>query len=780
MALDPSAFAKLKGLKPVEPKPESQVVADAVQAAVADEAMVESTLDRLEGIPVPVVTETNQHGLSRLVDENFPFDESQLAAITGMITEQYATLTGAAGTGKTTTTKKLVDELLNASAIVSVDMSTYFPGGDVESDDPDDVYERPARPVPAVCMVSFTGRATQQIKKNFPSDWHGNIMTIHRCLAFKPEWYTDIDHETLEEKKKMRFVPQYTADNKLPWDIIIVDEAGMLGLDLWHQLWAACKTGCRIYMIGDINQLPPVHGRSIFGFAMANWPAFELTHIHRQVGKDNPIVDNAWRVLKGQMPVSSGAFQMVQLEPDAMRAAVQVKRIVPQLRTKGIFIPERDCVIVPINGNEGSRGQALGQIPLNEDFSRIFNKVPISERFIIDGGRERKQFAVGDKVMATKNDYELGITNGMTGIITEITRNAEYRGDKPYLFGSVEEVNDYLRQHAEDNDDAEFELSPEELMAEFESDEEKADKRREEKDRGPSSHIVTVRFGSDEHATEVVFASLAEVASLQMAYAVTCHKMQGGECPTVVIVVHSAHKSMLWREWLYTAITRASQRCIVLYTTDGLRGAINKQRIVGQTLQQKVMAFNQLQKNNGLGATVKFELPASRSRADTGLALTGKSDMADMGDQTETLTPDWQPVQEPIAEPKVFNVTEIHHHTTNIVNVTIKEVTPKINPLDILKKKASIVVSRAEPKASTQEAPVIEPEPKLLALPPATTYDWEPHKGVDFKKLRMDKGLEPDPEIVRLRESLEARRKAQVAKPMNNAAKLSAWLSKKG
>jgi hypothetical protein len=335
----PLNFSSLKGLKPVEPKPDSQVLADDVQRAIAEEAATDSALDRMEGLPVPVVSNrADSHaGLSKLVDENFPFDESQLAAINGMVTEQYATLTGAAGTGKTTTTKKLVDVLLTESMIVQVDMSTYFPSG-VSTDDPDDDYVIPeSKNVPAVALVSFTGRATQQIKRNFPSDWHGNIMTIHRLLAFKPEWYDDIDPETFEQKKRMRFVPQYTAMNRLPWDIVIIDEAGMLGLDLWHQLWAAMKPGARIYMIGDINQLPPVHGRSIFGFAMANWPAFELTHIHRQTGKDNPIVDNAWRVLKGQMPVSSGGrFQMIPLNGDDSMAErpIQVKRIVPQAQSQ--------------------------------------------------------------------------------------------------------------------------------------------------------------------------------------------------------------------------------------------------------------------------------------------------------------------------------------------------------------------------------------------------------------------------------------------------------------
>src|SRR3546814_3042307 len=50
--------------------------------------------------------------------------------------------------------------------------------------------------------------------------------------------------------------------------------------------------------------MAPTHGKSIFGFAMANWPTWELTHVHRQQGVKNSIVDNAHRILKGLRTIS--------------------------------------------------------------------------------------------------------------------------------------------------------------------------------------------------------------------------------------------------------------------------------------------------------------------------------------------------------------------------------------------------------------------------------------------------------------------------------------------
>src|SRR5574338_199580 len=580
---------------PFAKKPSDAEVVTATREAIAANAEADALVEKVpevETIPAAEAEEriTGYAKLSKLLDDDFPFDESQLDAIEGISTEQYACLTGAAGTGKTTTTKAIVDRLIEQSELDAVDMEKYWKKGFKPENDDD--YEAPEKWVPSIAMCAFTGRATQMIKKNFPRDWHGNIMTIHRMLGFYPEFYEDWDEDEQEMRKKVRFVPSYNEDFRLPWDVIIIDEAGMLGIDLWLQLIAACKPGCRIIMIGDINQLPPVHGKSIFGYAMCEWPAWELTHVHRQQGKDNEIVDNAWRIIHGQMPESKGRFQMIELKGDAQFSSRQVRKWMPAIQERGIYDPIRDTIITPINGEEGSRGFALGQLPLNREFSLIFNPQSIHPRYIIDGGRERKQFAVGDKVMATKNDWEAGITNGMTGIITEITENAEYSGDRR-LFGTVEEVNRYLSESEEAHDYVEFNL--EELNESMEAIDEGQRKAKEKRERGPSSHIVTVRFGDDDHGFEIPFGTLAEVGSLMTAYVVTCHKMQGGEAPVVVVICHDSHRAMLYREWLYTAVTRASDKCILLYKQDALRSCLNKQKMPGRTLKEKVLSFQAAQ-----------------------------------------------------------------------------------------------------------------------------------------------------------------------------------------
>lgn len=601
-------------------------IADATIAA--SDAVMNATPGGLTpSIPTEQNISDSDDKLSRLVDDDFPFDDSQLEAVAGLVQQKYGCMIGAAGTGKTTVTKKLVDMLRDGLA--EVDVSQYWKRGSAEEHDD---YEIPERLIPAICMVSFTGRASQMVKKNFPRDWHPNIMTIHRALGFYPEFYADFDPESGQMVNKRRFVPAYGAENLMPWDIVVIDEAGMLGLDLWHQLLAACKPDCRIIMIGDINQLPPTHGKSILGFALANWPTWELTHVHRQQGANNSIVDNAHRVLKGLRPVSDSPEQLdfktpksmvnalsymannkdwrfltVDIDDDHRIAAQRIRQGLKLLHGK-LYEPNRDVVITPINGYEQTApGYALGQAPMNQELVSMLNQD--APRYLIDAGRERMNFAVGDKVMATVNDYDSGITNGMTGIIKSIVPNGGYVGDTR-RFGLISEVNAYFDGLDDEDDDVDFDL--EAMVADSAAGMETL-RKKEKKDAGPSSHVVTVQFGEGDHGFEIAFDSKSKVASLMLAYVATCHKMQGGEAPLVFVIVNQNNKRMLNREWLYTAITRASQRCVILQTRQGLGFALGTQNIKGNTLAAKIKGFAALTESGPLGPTVKVKLPKACS-----------------------------------------------------------------------------------------------------------------------------------------------------------------------
>jgi exodeoxyribonuclease V alpha subunit len=78
---------------------------------------------------------------------------------------------------------------------------------------------------------------------------------------------------------------------------------------------------------------------------------------------------------------------------------------------------------------------------------------------------------------------------------------------------------------------------------------------------------------------EVTFVG-KEIEQLTLGYAVSVHKAQGGEFPVVVIFVHDLHAPLLQRTVLYTAMTRAKQRCVIVGTQTALRQAVETHHAV--------------------------------------------------------------------------------------------------------------------------------------------------------------------------------------------------------
>lgn len=516
-------------------------------------------------------------------------DPSQLAAVLGLKGQKFGCLTGAAGTGKTTVERILLQEVEKQAG--QVDLRNY---GKVNPDQ--DADERIA---PAIACAAYTGKAMQQMKKALPEEYHSRCYTIHKLLGYHPifEDYDapDPDHPgQFVNKVKRIFVPLYDETNKMPWRIIVLDEASMIPIQLWNKLIAACTADCRIMMIGDINQLPPVHGRSVFGFSMLKWPSFELTHIHRQKGEDNPIVDNAWRILKGHFPVNvPGRFDMIRIANEEFEAFNTTIKACILLQRKGEFNPidqdthQGDMLIV--GQNKGNLGQPL----INQRLLGYFNPPPPDHstevkgrRQMIIAGYEKRFFAVGDKVMVTVNDHDIGVTNGMTGAIVNIARNGNFSGQ---VGGKAVMTADQIEKLMENM-----------LEIDLEAEVDQKHKEDDQYKKRAASHIVDVDFGVNEDGEriQVAFDTTGGVNSLIHAYAATCHKCQGSEFPTVIVLCHSKNHRMLYREWLYTAVTRASQRVVLLYNDKGLSLALNRQRIKGANIKEKAKAFIELQEND--------------------------------------------------------------------------------------------------------------------------------------------------------------------------------------
>jgi exodeoxyribonuclease V alpha subunit len=366
----------------------------------------------------------------------------------------------------------------------------------------------------------------------------------------------------------------------------------MMPIDLWNQLVDALTDDVRIILIGDINQLPPVQGRSVLGFAMTKWPTFTLEKIHRQAA-DNPIIANAHRILRGEMPEKvPGVFDMVMMpnkDIDCYNKCIQAIKL---LHGKKQFDPIQDGFIVPMNDYQ------LGQRTFNEILVGYFNPVrevegiKINPRIAIATGMNQVVYSVGDKVMLLQNDRDRGLTNGMIGIVTEINLNGNYDGRRP----GAENFDTSQDEHIEELNMEEFALEMEQKQIEIKEDDSATQRQ--------ASHITTVQFADEE----VKFQTAGDYRKLTHAYAFTCHKSQGGEYPTVIILCHSATSlRMLSREWLYTAVTRARQRVVLLYNERGLKQAIGTQRIKGKTVAEKAESFIALQDKKDVNIPILWE-----------------------------------------------------------------------------------------------------------------------------------------------------------------------------
>lgn len=551
--------------------------------------------------------QTNQ--ASSVSSANFTWDESQLSAIDNICRDKFSVLIGAAGSGKTTVVKEIVNRLSSQGLIKPI---TYQRANGLNVNR----YN--------ISFCSFTGKAVEQLRKSIPANLQCCCETIHSLLEYSPEIVerltTDSHGNTIVKNSKV-FLPRRNDINLLNQNIIVIDESGMVGIDLWNNLWKALDYGnlpnLKIILIGDINQLPAVIGKSILGYALNSplWHTNSLTHIHRQA-LDNPIIFNAHQVKSGKPPIKDTSvsttepwlnhFSLIDFTKLTLaeRQNIKLGKLSPDygskksspngvlntlvsltkfLLAKNLYDPSLDQIIVPQNIG------LLGQEVINQKLAPLFN--PNNKRIIIRASYETKFLAVGDKVMFTKNDYASGILNGMTGYIENISINGNYT-DAIGL--RIAEANAKAGQSSTDslalNEDSANSLLKD--IDQFNKDHAEDGSKLETEQQ--ASHIITIRYtplGSDQTAT-IAVSTVGAVRGLLLAYAITCHKAQGSEYRKVLICIHPTHAKLLNREWLYTAITRARENCFLLSSDYAINLCLNRQAVRGETIDEKAKNFS--------------------------------------------------------------------------------------------------------------------------------------------------------------------------------------------
>lgn len=499
------------------------------------------------------------------------YNERQLEFVELGGSGQSAVLIGAAGTGKTTCQKGVMKRLIssNRAGILQADGHKYLLDG-----------------TPGIVVVSFTRRAVSNIRRNVSEDMKSNCLTIHALLEYEPVYYDILDEATGDMKKTMRFEPTRNAMRPLPSSIktCVIEEGSMVSTELHKELTDALPANCQFIYLGDIQQLPPVFGSAILGYKMLELPVVELTEVYRQA-LESSIIRLAHRILSG-VPIQPEEYPAWKVDKQltihpwkkklaADTALLTIAKFLTNAIEAGLYVPEDDMVLMPFN-------KGCGTIELNKHIAQHMarkRKVPVFE---IIAGFKKEYLSVGDKVLYDKED----------AIITEITVNPNYGGAKPqpeglwldyWGYNSGDENGIQIEHTIEgDNKDTKGEIDIDFMLAQSIA------SAGEDRVR-QASHIITVRI--QETDREIKLDSAGDINALLLSFALTVHKSQGSEFRKVFLMLHQSHATMLSRELLYTAVTRAKEELYIICEPESMAKGILSQRIKGNSLAEKAEWF---------------------------------------------------------------------------------------------------------------------------------------------------------------------------------------------
>lgn len=420
--------------------------------------------------------------------EPLVWDELQLQAIDACCdtSKRIVAITGKAGTGKTVIMREVERRLRER-------------GYDVQASAP-------------------TGKAAKRIREATGLD----AMTNHRLLGYG----MPIEHET-EDKAgrkvtvKISTGPKFTRARPLTHDTLLCDEYAMVNQEINRNLIDALKSGARICMFGDVNQLKPIEEDhrldeqpSAFQNALQKFGGIALDTIHRH-DAGSGIARNGALILQGRVPRPSDDFSLRQTD----NPVADVQQFVAMCREEGHSYADTDHQILTAMNRSWIGTQKLNLVIQAMFWNRAEPFIELPRYRIAGKDQPTIRVQIGSKVVYTANTYDL---NG-DGSGTEFAFNGEV--------GIVTDIN-----HAEG--------------------------------------IVEIDFGDRiVHVPPLIVTVYGDGRviegdprrNIDHAYVLTTHKMQGSEVKHVCYVINRTTSWAQSRRNFYTAVTRAREHCTVFF-----------------------------------------------------------------------------------------------------------------------------------------------------------------------------------------------------------------------
>ncbi|MGH3569778.1 MAG: exodeoxyribonuclease V subunit alpha [Pseudonocardia sp.] len=469
--------------------------------------------------PAPVDIERLRAGLTRLFPPGEP--ERQRLAAAASALRRVTVLAGGPGTGKTTTVARLLALLADLGGR---DQPSPPRTALAASTDGRGVGPRPADPVvPRIALAAPTGKAAARLEEavrtqvaTLPPEDRDRLgelraSTLHRLLGWRPGASSRFRHD---------------RSNRLPFDVIVVDETSMVSLTLMARLLEAVRPDARLVLVGDPDQLASVEAGAV------------LSDLARATGTPEPALDAALRELgvAGPEPVINGVvtlnhtFRFTGAIADLARAVQSgdPDAAVAMLRGRhpDVVFTETPGDTAGLRADVVAAGQTMIEAAQAGEVERALEAL---EAHRVLCGHRRGPFGVtwwsaeierwladtlpmdtgewypGRPVLITTNDYDVDLYNGDTGVVVQTAggpRVAFSRGGTPTL------------------------LAP------------------------------------------------ARLPDVQTVHAMTVHRGQGSQFARVTVVLPPAESPLLTRELLYTAITRARAAVRIVGSEAAVRAAV--------------------------------------------------------------------------------------------------------------------------------------------------------------------------------------------------------------
>ncbi len=334
-----------------------------IRSLARAESGIAAQLARLQSHSSPIREVNAEKAIDWVQKKNdIELADEQREAIESALKEKILLVTGGPGTGKSTLTCSLLEILRHVTKKIT--------------------------------LVAPTGRAAKRLSE--VTGWQAS--TIHSLL--------EVDFQKGGFKKGL--------EDQLDCEQLIVDEASMVDTHLMHSLLKALPDHCRLLLIGDIHQLPSVGPGAVLSdlIASQHFCTISLKKIFRQA-QGSQIILNAHRINQGKIPWTNNSpdhdfFFIEESEPEKILRTITSLVSVRLPRKYGFHCLNDIQVLTPM------RRGILGTENLNTELQNILNHSPTS---LLRAGRK---YAVGDKVMQIRNNYNKEVFNGDIGTIQSI------------------------------------------------------------------------------------------------------------------------------------------------------------------------------------------------------------------------------------------------------------------------------------------------------------------------------------------------------------------------